>query len=98
VLDARRRLLRNRAAMAGIVILTLVALLALLAPLLSPFAYDEVNYDIIACAPNWWPAKRRAAPRPHLWHRCRRPRPVRARSVRSPGVAAVGWWRPWCRC
>jgi oligopeptide transport system permease protein len=55
--DARRRLLRNRAAMAGIVILAMVALLALLAPLLSPFAYDEINYDIIACAPNWWPAE-----------------------------------------
>jgi oligopeptide transport system permease protein len=55
--DARRRLLRNRAAMAGIVILALIALLALLAPMLSPFAYDEVNYDIIACAPGWWPAQ-----------------------------------------
>jgi len=53
--DARRRLLRNRAALASIVILGAVALLALLAPLLSPFAYDEVNYDIIACAPPWWP-------------------------------------------
>ena len=41
--------------MAGIVILALVALLAVLAPSLSPFAYDEVNYDIIACAPSWWP-------------------------------------------
>jgi oligopeptide transport system permease protein len=42
--------------MASIIILALVALLAILAPLLSPFAYDEVNYDIIACAPSWWPA------------------------------------------
>jgi len=54
--DARRRLLRNRAAMAGIIILALITLLALLAPMLSPFAYDEINYDIIACAPRWWPA------------------------------------------
>ena len=53
--DARTRLTRNRAAMAGIVILALIATLALLAPLLSPYAYDEVNYDIIACAPGWWP-------------------------------------------
>ena len=53
--DARRRLLRNRAAMAGIVILAPIVLLALLAPLLSPFAYDEVNYDLISCAPGWWP-------------------------------------------
>jgi oligopeptide transport system permease protein len=56
-LDARTRLLRNRAAVAGIVILALIALLAVLAPLLSPYAYDEVNYDIIACAPGWWPAE-----------------------------------------
>jgi oligopeptide transport system permease protein len=55
--DARRRLLKNRAAMASLIILALIALLALLAPLLSPFAYDEVNYDIIACAPNWWPVE-----------------------------------------
>jgi ABC-type dipeptide/oligopeptide/nickel transport system permease subunit len=55
--DARRRLFRNRAAMAGIVILGLTAALALLAPLLSPYAYNEVNYDIIACAPDWWPAE-----------------------------------------
>ena len=55
--DARRRLFQNRAAMASIVILALITLLAVLAPLLSPFAYDEVNYDIIACAPNWWPAE-----------------------------------------
>ena len=56
-MDARRRLVRNRAAMAGIIILALIAALALLAPLLSPFAYNEVNYDIIACAPDWWPVE-----------------------------------------
>ena len=54
--DARRRLTRNRAAMASIILLGLIALMALLAPLLSPYAYDEINYDIVACAPNWWPA------------------------------------------
>jgi oligopeptide transport system permease protein len=55
--DARRRLANNRAAVAGIVILALITLLAILAPLLSPFAYDQVNYDIIACAPSWWPTE-----------------------------------------
>lgn len=54
--DARRRLLKNRAALAGMIILGLITALAVLAPLLSPFAYDEVNYDIIECAPAWWPA------------------------------------------
>jgi oligopeptide transport system permease protein len=53
--DARRRLFTNRAAVAGMAVLSVIAVLALFAPLLSPFAYDEVNYDIIACAPNWWP-------------------------------------------
>ena len=53
--DAGRRLRRNRAAMASIIVLALIALMALLAPLLSQYAYDEINYDIIACAPDWWP-------------------------------------------
>jgi oligopeptide transport system permease protein len=53
--DARARLFRNKAAMAGIILLAFVTALALLAPLLSAYAYDEVNYDLIACAPGWWP-------------------------------------------
>lgn len=55
--DARRRLLKNRAALASMIVLGLVAALAVLVPLLSSFAYDEVNYDIIACAPGWWPVE-----------------------------------------
>jgi oligopeptide transport system permease protein len=54
-MDARRRLFRNKAAMVSIIILALITALALLAPLLSRYAYDEVNYDIISCAPDWWP-------------------------------------------
>ena len=65
--DARRRLLRNRAALAGMIVLGVIALLALLAPLLSPFAYDEVNYDIIACAPGWWPAEAACTAPGHLF-------------------------------
>jgi oligopeptide transport system permease protein len=55
--DARHRLLKNRAAVASMAILALITVLALLAPLLSPYAYNAVNYDIIACAPGWWPAE-----------------------------------------
>jgi oligopeptide transport system permease protein len=55
--DARQRLFKNRAAMASIILLALVALMALFAPLLSPYAYDEINYDIVACAPSWWPGQ-----------------------------------------
>src|SRR3954470_18590701 len=53
--DARRRLLRNRAAMTGLIVLAVIALMALFAPLLSQYAYDAVDYDVISCAPNWWP-------------------------------------------
>ncbi len=54
-MDAWRRLKRNRAAMIAIAVLTLMTLMALFAPLLSPFRYDAVNYDLITCAPGWWP-------------------------------------------
>ena len=81
----------NRAAMASIVILALITLLALLAPLLSPFAYDEVNYDIIACAPNWWPAEATCRAPGHIFGTdCGGPRPVRAGAVRRAGVAGGG--------
>jgi oligopeptide transport system permease protein len=53
--DARRRLFHNRAALTSMIILGLIAVLAAAAPLLSPYSFDEVNYDIIACAPGWWP-------------------------------------------
>ncbi len=55
--DARRRLLRNRAAVISIVVLGTVALLALLAPLLSQYAYDYQDYSVVSCAPDWWPDK-----------------------------------------
>ncbi|HUO91863.1 MAG TPA: ABC transporter permease subunit [Rhizomicrobium sp.] len=53
--DARRRLLKNRAAMASIVILAVIALMAVFAPNLSPYAFDYQDYSIISCAPDWWP-------------------------------------------
>jgi oligopeptide transport system permease protein len=53
--DARRRLLRNRAAMASLVILAVVALMAVFAPLLSSYRYDDIDYNVISCAPDWWP-------------------------------------------
>ena len=53
--DAWQRLTKNRAAMASIAVLALVALTAIFAPLLSSYRYDEINYDLITCAPGWWP-------------------------------------------
>ena len=52
--DARRRLMGNRAAVLGIVVLVLLALAALFAPLLSPYPYDGTDYGLIPCAPDWW--------------------------------------------
>jgi len=50
--DAWRRLARNRAAMAGLIILGLIALLAILAPLLSRYDFDAVDFDAISVPPN----------------------------------------------
>jgi oligopeptide transport system permease protein len=51
--DARRRLMRNRAAVVSMVLLGIIALLSLLAPLLSPHPYDEVYWDRIAIPPDF---------------------------------------------
>lgn len=55
--DARRRLFRNRAAMASIVILSVIASMAVFAPLLSPYSFDAIDYNVVSCAPDWWPDK-----------------------------------------
>ncbi|MDB5436787.1 MAG: peptide transporter permease [Phenylobacterium sp.] len=49
--DARRRLLRNRGAVAGMVVLGLLVLAALVGPALTPYAYDEVNKTDVWFAP-----------------------------------------------
>lgn len=41
--DARRRLMRNRAAVAGMIILAVLFVLAVVGPYLTPFRYDAVN-------------------------------------------------------
>ena len=55
--DARRRLFANKAAVASMFILGIIALMAIFADHLSPFGYADINYDMIACAPDWWPDK-----------------------------------------
>jgi oligopeptide transport system permease protein len=52
--DARRRLWGNKAAVTGIAILSIVALLAVFGPFISPYTYDQTTY-IGPCAPSWWP-------------------------------------------
>jgi len=54
-IDAMRRLTRNRAAMASLVVLAVIAIMAVLAPYLSHYAYDDQDYNVVSCAPDWWP-------------------------------------------
>ena len=57
--DARRRLFRNKAAVVSMVLLGIVALLAVFAPLFSPYAFSDQDYTVISCAPSWWPGDAR---------------------------------------
>ena len=55
--DARRRLFRNKAAVASMIILSIIAFMAIFAPLLSPYAFDEIDFSLVQCAPAWWPGE-----------------------------------------
>lgn len=52
--DAWRRLMRNRAAVVSMIVLAVIALMAVLAPLLSQYAYNDQDYEHISCSPVWW--------------------------------------------
>ena len=49
--DARRRLLRNKGAVAGMVVLGLLVLAAAIGPHVTPYAYDEINKEDVWLAP-----------------------------------------------
>ena len=51
--DAFTRLKRNRAAVVSLVVLAVIALLAVFAPLLSPYPFDEVDFDKIGVPPDF---------------------------------------------
>ena len=51
--DAYNRLLRNKAAMISAAALLIIALLVTFAPWLSPFEFDETDWDLISVAPSW---------------------------------------------
>ncbi|MBV9418420.1 MAG: hypothetical protein JO348_01490, partial [Alphaproteobacteria bacterium] len=53
--DARRRLFRNRAAVVSIVTLAIIALLAIFGPYFLAYTYEEQDYSVVSCAPDWWP-------------------------------------------
>jgi oligopeptide transport system permease protein len=49
--DARRRLLRNKAAVAGMVVLALLVVAAVVGPYLVPYAYDAINKNDVWAPP-----------------------------------------------
>ncbi|WP_029770427.1 ABC transporter permease subunit [Pseudogulbenkiania sp. MAI-1] len=49
--DARHRFLRNKAAVASLVILTLITLACIVGPLLLPNAFDDTDWDAMSVAP-----------------------------------------------
>jgi oligopeptide transport system permease protein len=51
--DARRRLLRNHAAVVSMVVLALITLGAIFAPWLSPHPFDEIYWDRIGMPPDF---------------------------------------------
>jgi len=51
--DALARLLRNRAAVVAMIVLSIVGLLAILAPFLSPHPFDEIYWDRIQAPPDF---------------------------------------------
>jgi oligopeptide transport system permease protein len=52
--DAARRLLRNKAAVAAMILLAAIALLAVFAPLFSRYSYETIDYNVVTCSPDWW--------------------------------------------
>ncbi len=46
--DARHRFLRNKAAMTGLIVLILVLLFALFGPLLTPWNYEDIDWDALS--------------------------------------------------
>ncbi|HVI31288.1 ABC transporter permease [Phenylobacterium sp.] len=49
--DARRRLLRNKAAVAGMIVLAVLVVAAIVGPYLTPYAYDEINKNDVWLGP-----------------------------------------------
>lgn len=50
--DAGRRFIHNRAALVSLLLLSLIILFVAFAPLLSPFAYDDTDWNMMSAAPD----------------------------------------------
>jgi oligopeptide transport system permease protein len=51
--DALQRLARNRIALAAVAVVVVIALLAVVAPFLSPWEYDRLDWERLAAAPGF---------------------------------------------
>ncbi len=51
--DARRRFLRNKAALISLILLTLIALACVVGPWISPHAFDSADWDAMSASPSW---------------------------------------------
>jgi oligopeptide transport system permease protein len=51
--DAMRRFVRNKAAMAGVITIALIALASVIGPLVSPHGIEDVYWDQIGIPPTW---------------------------------------------
>src|SRR5207244_8319485 len=39
----------------SMILLAFITLMAIFAPFLSPYAFSDIDYNVISCAPDWWP-------------------------------------------
>ncbi|PIJ51656.1 peptide ABC transporter permease [Erwinia sp. OLTSP20] len=50
--DARRRFFHNRAAVSSLIVLLAIILFVIIAPILSPFTYDDTDWSMMSAAPD----------------------------------------------
>ena len=51
--DARRRFMHNKAAITSLVLLFFILLFVIFAPMLSPFVYDDTDWEMMSMAPDF---------------------------------------------
>jgi len=51
--DARQRLIHNKAALVSATLLLTISLLVIFAPLFSPYALDDTDWEMMSIAPDW---------------------------------------------
>ncbi|MCK9781496.1 MULTISPECIES: oligopeptide ABC transporter permease OppC [Enterobacterales] len=51
--DARRRFMHNKAAITSLVLLFFIILFVIFAPMLSPFVYDDTDWEMMSMAPDF---------------------------------------------